>query len=240
MQNLSQTSSSQALRAIDSLSSAEFKRVVADMVRYILFSDRKKVCIKKADLIKDVIKDVFYNTKVFPIVFEESKKVLQETFGFDVVEIVSEDGKSKGFVLVNLLEENPGCESLLDWGKENEKMGLLMVIISMIYMNEGVLSEASLWYCLKKLGIEKNRQHRLFGDVDKLIQMEFVKQNYLERKKQTITEGSLIQYHIGPRTSVEISKRKILQFVSKVYGVESIKSWKVQYQDVVASEQVNK
>ena len=125
--------------------------------------------------------------------------------------------------------------------EEMKKKGLLVLILSVIFMNEGTISEASLWHTLAKFGVHRTGgDHEVFGNVDKLINIEFVKHNYLEREKDKVAGhgegGPTYQYRYGARSCREVSKRRILEFVSEVYGVDSIKDWKIQFEQVQQEE----
>lgn len=219
------------------LNKNELERKVNEMIRYILFSDKKKVGIKRQDLMKNVMKE---HSKVFSGVLKEVKSRLEDVFGLELVEMCTGDGKSRGFILINKIEKlfEDEVSTLLDTEEDSVKMGLLLLVSSIVFMNEGALTEISLWHFLGKFGVLKDSEHDVFGSAEKLISQEFVKQNYLERQKVQGAEGPTWQYNLGPRLSQELSKRKILEFVSEVYGVGSIKDWKTHYQYVLDSEQV--
>jgi len=215
------------------MSTAEFNRKTAEMVRYMLFADRKKIGIKRPDLTRNVLKE---QARSFGKVFDEACKKIKNIYGYDVLQMESEDGKPKGYILVNSLADAETFE-FMNWKDENCEMGLLMIILCLIFMNEGSINEVALWHVLRKFGLTKNEKHDLFNDVDKLIAQEFVKTNYLERLKTVGNEGPVYQYRMGARSLKEVSKRQILEFVTEIYGVESIESWKVQYQEVQADEE---
>ncbi|KAJ7336033.1 Melanoma-associated antigen G1 [Desmophyllum pertusum] len=78
------------------LSKDELKRKVVEVVRYLLFVDRKKYPIKRGDITKNVLKE---HSRAFNQVFDHAKTNLQKVFGIEVEEI--EVGKSKGYILVD-------------------------------------------------------------------------------------------------------------------------------------------
>ncbi|XP_066924412.1 non-structural maintenance of chromosomes element 3 homolog [Clytia hemisphaerica] len=82
----------------------DFKRKVSEMVRYLLFADRKKNGIKRADIIKNVLKE---NPKWFAKVFEEASLKINQVFGLDVVSLETEKkDKSKGYTLISALDDD--------------------------------------------------------------------------------------------------------------------------------------
>lgn len=217
--------------------SLDFKRKVSEMVRYLLFADRKKTGIKRADIVKSVLKE---NPKWFNRVFAEACLKINQVFAFDVVPMGT-DGKSKGFTLISAFDDEviESGNGLIEWSDDSQEMGLLLIVLSLIFMNDGPLTEAQLWFALKKIGVDKDRQHRVVGDVDKLINSDFIKTCYLARHKEVSAEGATFTYSFGPRTTKEISKRKILTFVSEVYGYDDITKWKNQY-EIILNEEENR
>ena len=96
-----QGSSTQAAKAVEKMSKAEFDRKVAALVRYLLFADRKKIPVKKIDLSKNVLKE---HSKAFAKVMEEASKQIEKIFGLQVETLVDKEGRNKGYILVNQLE----------------------------------------------------------------------------------------------------------------------------------------
>lgn len=212
------------------LSKDELNRKVSELVRYLLFMDRKKYPIKRGDITKHVLKE---HSKAFSQVFDHAKKTLQKVFGIEVEEI--EVGKSKGYILVTG-DKGEGQDKLIDWGDDLPKMGLLMVVLSLIFMSDHVLTESLLWHTLKKLGLEPKVEHEVFGDPDKLISQEFVRQCYLDRKKVVGGDEAAYEYRWGSRAEKELSKRQVLQFVSELYDTE-MESWTSQMKEILDEEQ---
>ncbi|KXJ16233.1 non-structural maintenance of chromosomes element 3 homolog [Exaiptasia diaphana] len=209
----------------DKLSGDELERKVSETVRYLLFSDRRKVPIKRADISKNVLKEY---PRSFPQVMDLAKKKMQKVFGI-IVEEIELTGKAKAYILVDGLE----CEKkndLLEWGDESHRMGLLMVILSLIFMSENVISEAQLWHTLKKLGLQQKSEHPVFGDPEKLLSQEFVRQGYIEKKKIVGDETSF-EYRWGARAFKETSKMQVLEFVAKIYGTET-SVWTAQMREI--------
>ena len=188
--------------------------------------DRKKYPIKRADITKNVLKE---HAKAFNQVFERAKKV----FGIDVVEI--EVGKSKGYILIN---ESIAHGNLIDWGDDLPKIGLLLVVLSLIITSDHdfVITESQLCHALKRFGIEPKAEHKVFGDADKLISQEFVRQCCLGRKKVVGGDETAYEYRWGQRAEKEISKKKLGLFISEIYGTE-LELWSSQMRDLFSDEE---
>lgn len=223
-------SQSQKTQNQKEISKDELKRKVVEVVRYLLFSDRKKYPIKRGDITKNVLKE---HSRAFNQIFDQAKTTLHKVFGIEVEEI--EVGKAKGYILVDAAKTEEQ-DQLMDWGDDLPKMGLLMVVLSLIFMSDHVISESLLWHTLKKLGIEPRVEHDIFGDPEKLISQEFVRQCYVDRKKVLGGDEAAYEYRWGSRAEKELSKRQVLQFVSELY-VTQMDDWTSQMKEILAEEE---
>lgn len=223
-------SQSQKTQNYKELSKEELKRKTSDVARYLLFTDRKKYPVKRGDITKNVLKE---HAKSFNEIFDHAKKNLNKVFGIEVEEI--DVGKSRGYILVDGVKSEEQHE-LIDWGDDLPKMGLLMVVLGMIFMCDHVITESKLWHMLKKLGIEPKKEHQVFGDSEKLISQEFVRQCYLDRKKVLGGDEAAYEYRWGARAEKELTWRQALKFVSEIYGTQ-MEDWTAQMKEITAKEE---
>lgn len=223
-------SQSQKTQNHKELSKEELKRKTSDVARYLLFTDRKKYPVKRGDITKNVLKE---HAKSFNEIFDHAKKNLNKVFGIEVEEI--DVGKSRGYILVDGVKSEEQHE-LIDWGDDLPKMGLLMVVLGMIFMCDHVITESKLWHMLKKLGIEPKKEHEVFGDSEKLISQEFVRQCYLDRKKVLGGDEAAYEYRWGARAEKELTWRQALKFVSEIYGTQ-MEDWTAQMKEITAKEE---
>ena len=98
-------------------------------------------------------------------------------------------------------------------------------------MNGGVIADNQLHDCLRKTGIDVEIEHDFYGTVDTKLKTEFVRQQYLVHSKVTATDPPQFEYHWGPRANIEVSKKKVIQFVAKVYGEEDPSIWTSQWEE---------
>ncbi|XP_030825983.1 non-structural maintenance of chromosomes element 3 homolog isoform X2 [Camarhynchus parvulus] len=195
---------------------------VNELVQFLLVKDQKKIPIKRTDILKNVIWE--YKNAYSEIV-KKADKILQEVFGLQLVEI---DSKRHIYILVNKLLHAEGQH--LCRGKEKEKMGLLLVILSFIFMKGNSVKDSTLWEFLHLLRVYPGRQHSVFGDVRKLVTEEFVRQKYLEATPIPLTEPPEFKFQWGPRAEKETSKKDVLNFVAKMQGKEPA-FWASQYSE---------
>ncbi|KAL2768677.1 trophinin isoform 4 [Daubentonia madagascariensis] len=196
------------------------------LVKYLLVKDQTKIPIKRSDMLKDVIQEY---DEYFPEIIERASYALEKMFRVNLKEI---DKQSSLYILISNQESSAG---ILGTTKDTPKLGLLMVILSVIFMNGNKASEAVIWEVLRKLGLRPGVKHSLFGEVRKLITDEFVKQKYLEYKRVPNSRPPEYEFFWGLRSYHETSKMKVLKFACKVQKKDP-KDWAAQYREAVEME----
>nr|XP_008120916.1 PREDICTED: non-structural maintenance of chromosomes element 3 homolog [Anolis carolinensis]XP_008120923.1 PREDICTED: non-structural maintenance of chromosomes element 3 homolog [Anolis carolinensis] len=224
---LTQTqTSSQVQRNLERRSQNQVEHKVSELVQFLLVKDQKKIPIKRADILKHVIKDY---KDIFPEILKRANNIFQQVFGLELAEV---DPKNHSYILISKL---PPLQD--DGMKEDEntpKMGLLIIILSLIYMKGNVVKDSVVWEMLRRLQVEcSGRKHKIFGDVKKLVTEEFVKQKYLEYIRLPHTDPLEHEFRWGSRAAKELSKRQILQFVAKMQK-KNPKTWMSQYNEAEA------
>ncbi|XP_017584513.1 non-structural maintenance of chromosomes element 3 homolog isoform X1 [Corvus cornix cornix] len=159
---------------VERYSQDQVNQKVSELVQFLLVKDQKKMPIKKADMLKSVF-GKYRSCKEYKDFYSEivnkAGRTLQEVFGLQLVEI---DTKCPTYILINNLPRAEGKYPCRD--KEKEKMGLLLVILSFIFMKGNSVKDSALWEFLNLLRVYPGKQHRVFGDVRKLVTDEFVHQ----------------------------------------------------------------
>ncbi|NWY22937.1 NSE3 protein, partial [Aphelocoma coerulescens] len=213
---------------------------VSELVQFLLVKDQKKMPIKKADMLKSVF-GKYRSCKEYKDLYSEIVNkagrtlqevgeaqqgkgrvlggdpprgltlVLPQVFGLQLVEI---DTKCPTYILINNLPRAEG--NICHRDKEKEKMGLLLIILSFIFMKGNSVKDSALWEFLNLLRVYPGKQHRVFGDVRKLVTDEFVHQKYLEMISIPLTDPREFKFQWGPRAEKETSKKDVLNFVAKV------------------------
>lgn len=224
--SLSQTQTpTQVQRNLEKRSPELVARKVAEVVQYLLVKDQKKMPIKRADIIKNVVKEY---KDVYSEIVNQAGKSLQKVFGLQLTEI---DTKNHTYILLNTLERLEGDKMKVD--DSTAKLGLLTVILSLIFMKGNVAKEAVIWETLRRLRLDPAEKNSEFGDVKKLVTEEFVRQKYLEYNRIPHTDPVEYELRWGPRALKETSKQKILEFVATIQNKDP-KSWASQYKEAQA------
>ncbi|XP_068962432.1 non-structural maintenance of chromosomes element 3 homolog [Petaurus breviceps papuanus] len=221
------SSSSQAQKKPAKRTEAQIQQKVNELVQFLLVKDQKKVPIRRADMVKTVLQD--YKDMASAII-ERAGQTLEEVFGLELKEI---DQKHHAYILINKLERLEGDGMRNDEGVA--KLGLLMVILSLIFMKGNSAKESLVWDVLRKLRVDPEKRHNTFGDVKKLVKEEFVRQKYLEYNRVPHTDPPEYEFLWGPRAAHETSKMQVLRFVAKIQNREP-SSWVSQYNEALQDE----
>ncbi|XP_027694622.1 non-structural maintenance of chromosomes element 3 homolog [Vombatus ursinus] len=219
--------SSQAQKKPARRTEAQIQQKVNELVQFLLVKDQKKVPIRRADMVKTILQD--YKDLV-SVIIKRAGQTLEEVFGLQLKEI---DQKHHAYILINKLERLEGDGMRND--ESVAKMGLLMVILSLIFMKGNSARESLVWEVLKKLRVDPEKRHNTFGDVKKLVTEEFVRQKYLEYNLIPHTEPAEYEFLWGPRAAHETSKMQVLRFVAKIQNREP-SSWVSQYNEALRDE----
>uniref|UniRef100_A0A674GXL7 MAGE domain-containing protein n=1 Tax=Taeniopygia guttata TaxID=59729 RepID=A0A674GXL7_TAEGU len=207
---------------VERRSQEQLNQKVSELVQFLLVKDQKKIPIKRADILKNIIREY---RDAYSEIIRRADRTLQEVFGLQLVEI---DAKRHIYILINNLPCAEGEQLCRD--KEKEKMGLLLVILSFIFMKGNSVKDSALWEFLHLLRVYPGKQHSIFGDVRKLVAEEFVRQKYLETTAIPLTDPPEFKYQWGPRAEKETSKKDVLNFVAKMQGKDP-KFWASQYSE---------
>jgi len=224
-QSRSQMTLTQAEKALGSMSGVEVEQLVNDLVIYLMIADQKKIPIKRQDINKNVLKD---NKRAFAGLMSKAKAKLETVFGIKLIDL-----EQSRYILVNTLD-NPVAEDVDV--EDHAKTGLVLVILALIFMRGNQIGEDELFEALRKLGVDVDQPHEVFGDVRRLITVEFIRQAYLESERQPTIDPPKLIFHWGLRAKAETTKRDVLEFVCSIYGNKEPTEWRAQWLDIVESE----
>ncbi|XP_067412319.1 non-structural maintenance of chromosomes element 3 homolog [Emydura macquarii macquarii] len=216
---------SQVQRSLQRLSPAQVEQKVSELVQFLLVKDQKKIPIKRADILKNVIKDY---KSVYSEIINRAGRTLKQVFGLQLVEI---DSKHHIYILISNLPRLEGENLKRD--DSMAKLGLLTVILSFIFMKGNAVKESAVWEMLRRLRVDPGEKHDVFGDVKKLVIEEFVRQKYLEYNRMPHTDPPEFEFQWGARAAKETSKMQILHFIAKIQSKDP-KAWITQYNEAAA------
>lgn len=221
-------STSQALTSSKSLSRSEIDEKVNDLVQFLLLKYQMKELTTKAEMLNSVIKNY---QEHFPVIFSEASECMQLVFGIDMKEV---DPSSHSYVLVTTLGLT--YDGMLSEVQGMPKAGLLVLILSIIFMEGNCASEEVVWEALSVMGVCAGREHFIYGDPRKLITHDWVQEEYLEYRQVPNSDPAHYEFLWGPRAHIETSKMSLLEFLAKVNGSDP-RSFPVWYEEALRDEE---
>ncbi|CAF1102650.1 unnamed protein product [Brachionus calyciflorus] len=233
-----------------------------ECVEYVLFCclAEKKSIVRKADLNKNVIKD---QSRSFKAILKLLKKYLDEVFGLELIDLDSEKNERFGIRSkfefdseLDKLTQNEAKKGLSQFSRDSSnfesdqqfhdqlKHSMLMISLSLIFMNGNEIDAQLFWDSLKRLDINRDeKRHKYLGDIFKYFTVDLVKEGYLEYEQIVGIDPPTFKFKWGYRAKLEITKKSILNFVCEMYGgVENCKpeEWVAQYADAMKVDEFNK
>jgi melanoma-associated antigen len=138
------------------------------------------------------------------------------------VKSTSASSTNKSWILVSTLPERYKTDSGIvtptnaGGSKEAEASytALYTFVISVIYLNNGILPEAKLERYLKRVNAET---YTSLGATEKLL-ARMAKEGYVEKRRDTSTGEENIEWVVGPRGKVEVGIKGVQGLVKGVYG----------------------
>uniref|UniRef100_A0A8D2DQP4 MAGE domain-containing protein n=1 Tax=Sciurus vulgaris TaxID=55149 RepID=A0A8D2DQP4_SCIVU len=203
-------STSQALPGSTSLPRSEIDEKVNDLVEFLLLKYRMKELTTKAEMLNSVIQN--YQDH-FPVIFSEASECMQLVFGIDMKEV---DPSNHCYVLVTTLGLT--YDGMLSEVQGMPKAGLLVLTLSIIFMEGNCAPEEVVWEALSMMGVYAGREHFIYGDPRKLITHDWVQEEYLEYRQVPNSDPAHFEFLWGPRAHIETSKMSLLEFLAKING----------------------
>ncbi|XP_006902888.1 PREDICTED: melanoma-associated antigen E1-like [Elephantulus edwardii] len=194
------------------------------LVHFLLVKEQAKVPIKHSEMVKVIIRE--YKNECLDIINQANHK-LECAFCYQLKEI---DPKNHSYIInkLSLSEEEPMASYL-----DRPKFGLLMVVLSLIFMRGNCVREHLVFDFLSKLGLDIQETHGLFGNTKKLITEVFVRQKYLQYRQIPQTKPAEYEFLWGPRAFLETSKMLVLRFVARLHKRDP-QCWPFHYLEALA------
>ncbi|KAL1774241.1 necdin [Sigmodon hispidus] len=208
---------------------AQLVQKAQELMWYVLVKDQKRMVLWFPDKVKDVMGRYM---KWCRSILRRISLILARVFG---LHLRLTNIHTMEFALVKALRPEE-----LDRVALNNRMpmtGLLLMILSLIYVKGRGAREGVVWNVLSILGLRPWRKHPTFRDVRKIITEEFVQQNYL--KYQSVPHIELPEYEFfwGSRANSEIIKMQIMEFLARIFKKEP-QAWPSRYREALEQARV--
>lgn len=195
-----------------------------ELMWYVLVKDQKRMVLWFPDMVKDVMG--IYK-KWCRSILKRTSVILSRVFG---LHLRLANLHTMEFALVKALSPEE-----LDRMALNNRMpmtGLLLMILSLIYVKGRGARESAVWNVLRILGLRPWKKHSTFGDVRKIITEEFVQQNYLKYQRVPYIEPPEYEFFWGSRANREFTKMQIMEFLARVFKKDP-QAWPSRYREAL-------
>ncbi|XP_031242714.1 necdin [Mastomys coucha] len=195
-----------------------------ELMWYVLVKDQKRMVLWFPDMVKEVMGSY---KKWCRSILRRTSVILARVFG---LHLRLTNLHTMEFALVKALSPEE-----LDRVALNNRMpmtGLLLMILSLIYVKGRGAREGAVWNVLRILGLRPWKKHSTFGDVRKIITEEFVQQNYLKYQRVPHIEPPEYEFFWGSRANREITKMQIMEFLARVFKKDP-QAWPSRYREAL-------
>lgn len=198
-----------------------------DLVLFLLLKYRRKQQTCKAEILYTVIRG--YEDH-FPAIFAKASDCLRLTFGLEIVE---KNPRVHSYSLVHALGIT--YDGMQHGFPGVPKMGLVIIVLCIIFIEDNCASEQVLWRVLNNIGLYAGRDHFVYGDPGILITEHFVQEGYLECRQVAGSNPPTKEYLWGPRAHAETTKMKVLKFFASIFKQDP-RSYPTRYADALQDE----
>ncbi|XP_026657231.1 melanoma-associated antigen 1 isoform X2 [Phoenix dactylifera] len=213
------------------VSQEEKDKLVAEVIRHVLFKTyQSSGCpIKREDLTQLITKN--YRQRSLPaLVINEARDKLSSIFGYEMKELqrsrpssnrqgrVSQQGtaEAKSYVIVSKVPPDIYSKYIED-KSTSHVTGFTFVVISIVHLAGGKISEENLWHQLRRLGLnESDENHPCFGNTKQTLEM-LVQQRYLLKEKVNGPEGNTVMYELAERALDESISEKLKDYIAQCW-----------------------
>ncbi|KUI64918.1 Non-structural maintenance of chromosome element 3 [Cytospora mali] len=215
--------------------------LIKKLVRYAMACDFNRVAIRRDGIKEKVLGD---QGRAFRRVFEGAQQTLRSLFGMQMVELPVRDKVTKeekpaksqsksvnsnAYVLVSVLPDAYRTSKIIAPSKilsdddEAAFVAFYTMIISLIRINGGELSDPKLKRYLRRLNAETNSFHstKTEDTLAKLQRQGYLVKNIDKDARQHSDEQEATTWLVGPRGKVEVSDEAIAGLVRAVWGEQS-------------------
>lgn len=214
------------------VSKEEKDKLVAEVVRYVLFkSHQSSGCpIKREELTQIVTRN--YSPRALPaLIINEAKEKLAHIFGYELKELQrsrstntrsSQHNASdaKSYIITSQLPSDVYQKYVKDV-KTAHLTGFTFVIVSIVHLAGGKVSEENLWHHLRRIGLNANDEsHSVLGNI-KLSLEALVQQRYLHKDKVNGPEGNVVMYELAERALDGNANQQIKEYISQLVNMDA-------------------
>ncbi|KAK2601015.1 hypothetical protein N8I77_010498 [Diaporthe amygdali] len=215
-------------------------QLIKKLVRYAMACDFSRAPIRRDGIKEKVLGD---QSRSFRRVFDGAQKTLRAVFGMEMVELPVRDkltkeekrkaaksktksSNSNSYVLVSVLPDAYKSPKIIAPSKflsaedEAAYVAFYALLISLIRINGGEMSDSKLKRYLRRLNAETNSFHstKTEDTLARLQRQGYLIKNIDKEARQHGDEQEATTWYVGPRGKVEVSDEVVAGVVREVWG----------------------
>ncbi|KAL1320850.1 hypothetical protein HN51_065560 [Arachis hypogaea] len=218
------------------ISVMEKDKLVGEVVRFMLFKTHQNSgCPVKREELTQLVTKTYHQRNLPAYVINEAKNKLSSIFGYEMRELQrilpssksnarfsqSNVADSKSYILVSQLEPQVYEKYVVDVNAAHLS-GFTFVIISIVYLAGGKITEEVLWSQMRRMGLSEDEgKHPVLGNIKQTLEL-LVLQRYLQKDKVNGPEGTTIYYELAERALDEPINKKIKEYVAQIVKKDNI------------------
>ncbi|KAH7136047.1 MAGE family-domain-containing protein [Dendryphion nanum] len=216
--------------------SGSIAQLSKNLVRYALACEYSRTPIRRQDISQKILG---VQSREFKAVFTAANNQLIDVFGMEMVELPNREkvtirqkraaaasesqSKTSGqWVLRNVLPDRFRTSTIMEPSQiptaeqESSYVGFYSMVISLIMLSGGQISESKLDRYLRRMNTEHTTA--VDNELTKNIMTRMAREGYIVKVKETSGGEEIIDYVVGPRGKVEVGEEGVANLVRKVYG----------------------
>ncbi|PKA65627.1 hypothetical protein AXF42_Ash020557 [Apostasia shenzhenica] len=213
------------------ISKEEKDKLVAEVIRYVLFKTHQGFgCPIKREELTQLITKTYRQRSLPALVINEAREKISTVFGYEMKELQrsrasgtrqncasqQSAAEAKSYVLVSQLPSDIYKKYIEDKGASHI-YGFTFVVISIVYLAGGKLSEENLWHHLRRLGLSvSDESHPVFGSTKQKLDL-LVQQRFLQKEIANDAGGKVVMYELAERALEESVNDKLKDYIAQVH-----------------------
>ncbi|KAG8166841.1 hypothetical protein KVR01_002530 [Diaporthe batatas] len=215
-------------------------QLIKKLVRYALACDFARAPIRRDGIKEKVLGD---RSRSFRRVFDGAQKTLRAVFGMEMVELPvrdkltkeekrkaakskSKSSNSNSYILVSVLPDAYKTSKIIAPSKflsaedEAAYVAFYTVLVSLIRLNGGEMSDSRLKRYLRRLNAETNSFHstKTEDTLSRLQRQGYLIKNIDKEARQHGDEQEATTWYVGPRGKIEVGDEVVAGVVREVWG----------------------
>ncbi|KAH6813106.1 melanoma-associated antigen G1-like protein [Perilla frutescens var. frutescens] len=216
------------------ISEHEKDKLVGEVIRYVLFkTEQNSGCpIRREDLTQLITGKGYRQRNLHAVIINDAISKLSSIFGYEMRELqrsrssasanpgrASQSqhsvGDAKSYILISELPSDVYGKFVEDKSTVHIS-GLTFVVIGIIHLGGGRITEENLWHHLRRLGLHENEENHPKFSNTKLALEALVQQRYLQKEKVNGPECNTVFYELAERALDAPIYDKIKEYVAQI------------------------